>query len=159
MALPRSIPLYTRIGREIPNVHLLELHPQTARRVVEGHRKTYPTARLRRPPAGHYNCHGLTFANRRTCIPDPESVLSILEDDGYRKVKRPEVCLGDVAVYYEEGKVSHTGVIVQVERLEGLIGGMSIWIMSKWGQAAEYIHSFNDGPYREHRLQFWSDRP
>ena len=116
-------------------------------------------AELRRPPTGQYNCHGLTFANRRTGIYHPASVAEILEDDGYRQIKASEVCLGDVVVYYDGRQIAHTGIVVRIEREEGLIGGQATWIMSKWGQAGEYIHPVNLGPYSEHDLTYWTDRP
>jgi hypothetical protein len=45
----------------------------------------------------HYNCHGLTFASRRTRIYDVQQVLA---EDAYEHIPLNEVEPGDVIVYF-----------------------------------------------------------
>ena len=158
MRLPGSIPLYTRMRREVPNAQLPDLPPANAERAIDGHAKKHPMAQLRRRPTGQYNFHGLTFANRRTCVHDPGSVEVILKDDGYREILPSEVYVGDLVVYYDGTEITHTGVVMAIERDNVLVGAQAVWAMSKWGQAGEYIHPVNQGPYSTHRLTYWTDR-
>jgi len=61
-------------------------------------------------------------------------------------------------VYYDGREISHTGVVVTIERDETFVGGQAVWAMSKWGQAGEYIHPVNPGPYSRHGLAYWTAR-
>jgi len=158
--LPGSIPLYTRRRREIPNAQDQDLPRLARQRVVDGYRKKYPLVRLRRPPCGQYNCHGLTFANRRTGIHDPDAVSTILADDGFREIRLSDVQCGDLVVYLDGGEISHTGVVLEVK--EGVPADSmlrAVKIISKWGNAAEYVHMATDGPYSGHVVTYWTDRP
>lgn len=120
----------------------------------------HPFAVLRRPPTGQYNCHGLTFANRRTCVLDSATIRAILEDDGYRTIRFRDVLRGDVAVFVDGGDVSHTGVVLEVVEGEPPGQGLrNIRIMSKWGQAGEYFHAVNEGPYSTDEVEYMTDRP
>lgn len=157
MKLPGHIPLCTRSGREIPNEQTPDMLPDKAAAVVETHRRQYPLARLRRRPSGQYNCHGLTLANRRTGVYEPSIVEQVLRDDGYRKVREREVEPGDVIVYDEEGEVTHSGLVVEVVEDTGI--GPNCRILSKWGRAAEYLHLAKQGPYANHAIAYWTDRP
>lgn len=131
-------------------------------RLLTAEGKRYPRADLRRLPTGIYNCHGMTFAARRTQIPDPEVVPAILEDDGYARVSPGSVREGDVAVYYDGREVAHTGVVLQVEADERLLGhGRAARVMSKWGSAGEYVHYAHESPYAGvagMTVTYWTDR-
>lgn len=157
--LPGFIPLYTRTGREIPNLQLPDLAPYVAERSMKLQRKSHPLVQLRRPPTGQYNCHGLCFASRRTCITDPSAVQLVLGEDGYRAVPKNDVQAGDIAAYYDQGEIAHTGVVIRVDRGGEILGGQAVWVMSKWGQDAEYIHVSTDSPYDSTNLMYWTDRP
>lgn len=159
MALPRSIPLCTRLGREIPNAQDQDPAPHVAARLAEVHRKASPMATMRRPATGQYNCHGMTFANRRTGIYNPKDVEAILQDDGYRRIKAAEAQPGDLVLCHDGKEVSHTAVITRIERSDDLVGGQAVWVLSKWGQAGEYLHTLTDGPYKEQSTAFWTERP
>jgi len=124
--LPRSIPLATRTGRAVPNVQDLDLPPHRVRLYLDASKRRFPRAELRRLPTGCYNCHGLTFASRRTQILDPSVVEDILKDDGYRRIRFRGVMQGDLAVYYDRREIAHTGVIVAVERDERILGGGAV---------------------------------
>ena len=158
--LPGSIPLYTRKGREISNAQDLDPSPTVVERFESRRRKDYPRAIERRPASGQYNCHGLTFANRRTGIHHPEDVAKILEDDGLRGVRLSEVEPGDVVIYLDGSEVSHSGIVLQV--VPGVPEGSmlrGLRILSKWGTAGEYIHMATEGPYATHTVTYRTDRP
>ncbi len=131
--------------------------PSVAERKMNDHKRLYPLVHLRRPPSGQYNCHGLALANRRTGVYDPLIVEQVLRDDGYRKVLVPEVEPGDVIVYDEGGEVTHSGLVVEVVEDTGI--GPNCRVLSKWGRAAEYLHMAKQGPYADHAIAYWTDRP
>lgn len=159
--LPGSIPLYTRRGREITNEQVLDIGAAQVERLRKLLQKKYGLVALeRRPPTGVYNCHGLTFANRRTAIHDPAQVDLILVDDAYRRIKLSDGQPGDIVVYYDAREITHTGIILRV--VEGVPEGMGLRspeIVSKWGTAGEYVHRATEGPYREYDWAVWTDRP
>jgi hypothetical protein len=72
-----------------------------------------PAARLRSITAT-YNCPGMVFASRRTCI-DPMHLSRRLLDDGYRLLKPCEAARpGDVVVYKNKIKEPvHVGVAIE----------------------------------------------
>lgn len=102
------------------------------------------SAQVRTGATGRYNCHGLTFGARRTCIDDVASIQKILSDDGYRIVPPIDVMAGDIVVYYDDGVVSHSGIVVEVVT-EGL---QACRVVSKWGVVgAEFLHWVHRSPY------------
>lgn len=139
---PQRLALQTRKGGTIENwmnpttpragVHLqiaeLKIKYREAR-----HRDTEPSAR--------YNCHGLTFAARRTGIDNPVQVQRIINDDGYRKLELGELpSVGDIAIYREDGDIVHSGIVIgEKDRVP--------WVLGKWGECHEVIHSVSDCPY------------
>lgn len=86
-----------------------------------------------------YNCHGLTFASRRTRITEGEGIGRILTDDCWVEIPNiRDVLPGDIVVYFsEEGDPNHSGIVVDCKELVPTI-------CSKWGSAGEYIHLLND---------------
>lgn len=121
---------------------------------------------VRKRPNSEYNCHGLTFLNRRAWLSSVPNVDMILDDDHYDMIEPHNVIIGDIAIYYEmlpdmENKtIIHTGVVVgQPEELQlSLNTQLSVysttelerkfpWVLSKWGSWGEYIHRANYGPY------------
>jgi hypothetical protein len=157
LALPdRSIVIQTRRGREIPNLqrdeapaHILAAAEAQAR---EATGIGFSQCTRRREPTTAYNCHGFTFGLRRTAIVDERAIALVLDDDGFTEVTQADARPGDVALYYDEsGMVSHTGVVVQVERLGR---HRHIMVLSKWGNAGEYIHEAATCPYATCRLRF-----
>jgi hypothetical protein len=66
---------------------------EAARFATEGH-----DGRTLRSLTARYNCIGMAFANRRTCI-EPEEVALILHEDDYIDVQRPaDVMPGDLVI-------------------------------------------------------------
>ncbi len=113
-------------------------------------RRTYRSARHRpTKPSSRYNCHGLTFAGRRTAIERPEEVERIIREDGYVQVPRAEVLAGDVVLYYENGMPEHSGIVTEVLALG------SMWVLSKWGDLHEAVHQPHDCMYDASDLRFF----
>lgn len=104
--------------------------------------RRYPNAICRTNPSGAYNCHGMTFASRRTWIYSPASIRHILDDDAYREVTLSDVLPGDIVVYYSETEDANHSAIV-LEWRSGLVQPI---VYSKWAHAGEFIHGLRDCP-------------
>ena len=89
-----------------------------------------------------YNCHGLTFASRRTHIIDWGEIQKILRDDNYKEVELKDVKPGDIVVYLRDGDANHSGMVV--EHTPNLT--VLPMVCSKWGAAGEFIHGLMDCP-------------
>jgi len=99
---------------------------------------------LHRPvgPTGKYNCHGLTFASRRTAMEGP-AVEKLLSEDDYTEVTIDMVLPGDIVIYRSGPDVRHSGIVVR--------GFPELLILSKWGTAHEAIHGVDDCPYQGYK--------
>jgi hypothetical protein len=137
-----SIQLQTSLGNDIPNEQASELTAFDLRSNRDLPLK-HKFAKFRTNPIPRYNCHGLTFASRRTRIFEDRVVRLILKDDSYVKISSSEVSAGDIVVYIGvDGEIDHSGIIVQHSRdpIEGHL------VLSKWGGGAEVIHRLHDVP-------------
>lgn len=118
----------------------------------------FPNAILR-SISGTYNCMGMVFASRRTWV-DISELRMILEEDGYQKLPNSSFAfLGDVVVYqYGQSGYHHVGIIAELRRLPG--GDAPLMkILSKWGDAGEYIHSLNEVPATYGvPYEYWTER-
>ncbi len=94
-------------------------------------------------PCRTFNCHGLTFASRRTSIHDSSVIQMILDDDGYEQVDLKAVKAGDVATFRSEGNIDHSGIVVEVDDFK------RPRILSKWAFLHEVIHFSFEGPYSD----------
>jgi hypothetical protein len=104
----------------------------------------WPLTEKRCEPTGIFNCHGLTFASRRTSVSDSNEVRKILEHDGYEVVNKSDVLPGDVILYAgAKGDIEHSGIVV--ERPSGDFNIPKV--VSKWGKFRELIHMANQCPY------------
>lgn len=100
------------------------------------------------PASPIYNCHGLTFAARRTQVDGSSHTIHwILEEDGYALLEHADLPRpGDVVIYYDEmGQVEHSGIVVWIPKEPGFDKVPRVW--SKWGKAQEVVHAVNDCPY------------
>jgi hypothetical protein len=97
----------------------------------------HPQAVLRTSESATYNCHGMTFASRRTQIWSAPAVRLILVEDSYTEITDVhDVLPGDVVVYYgDDGDPSHSGNVV--ENAPPLFVPR---IVSKWGKGPELVH-------------------
>jgi hypothetical protein len=104
--------------------------------------KLHPNAKPRTGPSPLFNCHGLTFASRRTKILDRHSVDRILFDDEWKEIDMHDVLPGDIVIYFdEEGDANHSGIVV-----EYVVANLVPKICSKWGSAGEFVHQLGDVP-------------
>jgi hypothetical protein len=140
------IDLHTRLRRHISNSLSWIAADDGAKLQVKHLREKYPAAEHRGfvGPCQTYNCHGLTFASRRTVIHSSPEIESILTDDGYVRVNWTEVKAGDIAIYRTSAalgaEIHHSGIVVSRPKVpEGTIKS-SPKILSKWGFSHEVIH-------------------
>lgn len=153
----KGIPLATKEGKDIPNERRLERAPAQRQAAVEIMTKAHPNAKFRSISAT-YNCVGMVFACRRTCV-DPAFVLRILYEDGYRKLKQMnELQVGDVVVYKDgNGEPQHVGTVLRVEPSVA-DASWRVEVVSKWGADAEYLHEVSDVPVIYGIPEYWTER-
>lgn len=140
-----ELALETAASRRIPNAQLLEISrfEQAQFRDIEA--RYGARADWRTDPTPRYNCHGMTFASRRTGIFETWVINRILDDDGYREVTLDEVLAGDVILYFDDtGDVEHSGIVILPPSQDPLRVPL---IYSKWGKYAELVHRANQCPY------------
>jgi len=154
-----GLELETRARWKIPNELRLERPKVALEASVAIFRASRPNARLRSLTAT-YNCVGLVVACRRTWV-DPEHLVRILRDDGYRQLAGPEQAeIGDLVIYRDgANEVSHVGIVV---RKKVLVPGQQeepLEVVSKWGADGEYIHDMSYVPKLLGKpVEFWTDR-
>jgi hypothetical protein len=101
-----------------------------------------PFVKKRTEPSPVFNCHGLTFASRRTKITATGDINVILKDDRWEEIPVENVLPGDIIIYFDaDNDVNHSGIVVGIE--EGLKIPL---ICSKWGIGCEYVHRVGDVP-------------
>ena len=150
-----SLSLHTSKRNHIRNVRRNEAPPERRKAIVDLYKSTYPRA-IVRSISQCYNCMGLVFASRRTCI-DIDELQPIFNDDGFTKVDNlNESMIGDVVVYSRDHQRRHVGIIVQKEEL---LGTLTIRVLSQWGWDAEVIHPY-DYVHPDHGVfsEIWTDR-
>jgi hypothetical protein len=152
--LTKSIIVQTREGRDVPNSQSVEL-PYAFVGKYPGHRLlAQPGVEAYGSPTGVYNCHGLTFASRRTQITDTLAVRGIMEDDHYVAVMgtaRP----GDIALYIDDdGDIEHSGMVVAVPRELPSVPT----VLSKWGTGHEVMHPANVCPYTVTNVRYYRQK-
>jgi hypothetical protein len=154
----RSLGLATKKGRRISNCVGAGRTCESMRAAVRLWTERFPGVVPRSASAG-YNCAGMVFGARRTCI-DADLVRWILHEDGYRMLPTADAAgQGDLVVYTQAaGTVTHVGVIVEV-RASSLASSVQIRVLSQWGRDGEYLHLLDDVPacYGRGR-EFWTDR-
>lgn len=142
--------LQSREGRDVENYFNSRLPIPGVQIASQNARQQYRSGRHRpTEPSARYNCHGLTFAARRTAIEKPEEVEQLIREDEYQRVPRSEVVAGDIILYYQAGVVEHSGIVTET----GALG--QIWILSKWGEMHEVIHQPHDCMYDAEDLRFF----
>jgi len=140
-----KITTQTRKGNDIENnqLPLIELSDLWQ---AESFKKRYCSAQFRTSPCNFYNCHGLTFASRRTRVYNPNEIQKILHEDNCSEISKISLMEGDIIIYYKDGDSHHSGIVLKVEKLGSSIIPI---ILSKWGSLQEVIHRENYCPYYE----------
>jgi hypothetical protein len=135
----------TRAGNPIENCQP-SLITELDKKDAEDRQKRWGQAKQRGEDiVPHYNCHGLTFASRRTAVNDSLEVRKVISEDKYLKVDEKRVMPGDVIVYVSaaDGDLEHSGVVVAVGEPPFNIPQ----VVSKWGKGFEVVHAANYCPY------------
>lgn len=148
-----SITLQTSKRNPIKNSQILKLEKTLLfQKQAKDIQHDYPDLKVRTDPSGIYNCHGMTFANRRTGIDDANELRLILHDDNYVEVSMEEALPGDVVLYEEEsGDISHSGIVIEARSEHSLTPR----IVSKWGDLSEMIHGVNSCPYSGSKIRYY----
>lgn len=151
----KSINLETSKGNKIDNYQIFELSAFEKNQFTHYSKEKYPFVIFRNSPSPIYNCHGMSFASRRTNIDKSTDLKKILEDDGYIEIEKQKVLAGDIVLYItpEDGDISHSGIVVKidVEHTDNYI----IFVVSKWGKYKEVIHTLYDCPYTNCLIKFY----
>ena len=152
-----SINLDTALGHHIDNAQLFEIS-SFEKSQFENLIKQYGAwVKFRSNPTPQYNCHGLTFASRRTGIYDADELGKILKEDGYIELKTDKVLPGDIIIYFsEDGDYEHSGIVITSPDENSLNVPM---VVSKWGKFAEVIHPANNCPYSFFNVKYYRIYP
>lgn len=145
-----SIIVQTRRGNTVDNLQMWSLTPFYLSQVRDWERRFPPPTANHGPVASPvYNCHGLTFASRRTAISDPADIARILGEDDYDEVADlAQVRPGDIAVYYSESDAEHSGIVIEND-------GKIPKVLSKWGLGKEVIHWLHQCPYDHSSVKYY----
>ncbi len=147
----KSIILQTRRGRNISNTQSGFL-TNVDKSMFPDLQKKYPKITLRGMPNPLYNCHGLTFASRRTAIYESEELWKIIKDDDYQEIGNKDVLPGDIVLYFsDDGDIEHSGIVVSEPDPTFKIPQ----VLSKWGKYSEIIHRANNCPYDKSRIRYF----
>lgn len=142
LQLRSELRLETRCENQIANEITRGQSPFGDTLQTEDFHRSYPKAKHRPVgPSRKYNCHGLTFASRRTVIWQSSEIDKIIEDDDYEKVIPKDILPGDIALYIKDGDIEHSGIVLDIKDF-----GVPL-ILSKWGVCHEVIHLLYECPY------------
>ncbi|MCI0459536.1 MAG: hypothetical protein L0Z62_21515 [Gemmataceae bacterium] len=157
--LSDSLRLQTRAKWDIPNELRLERPRVSLQAAVELAKQICPEA-IFRSITNTYNCVGLVVAARRVWV-DPEHLVRILTDDGYRRLRGAEEAdRGDVVIYHDDhGEACHVGIVMWRNLIVPGETKDPLTILSKWGGDGEYIHEMSRVPgYLGQPAEYWTDR-
>ncbi len=130
--------------RQVEAQKLVDFYASNANRI----QNLAKFAMFRDEPTPAYNCHGWVFSG--SYIIKGEDVPTILKDNGYVPVEKPE--LNDLIIYSDlQGTVLHTGIIA------GFLHDQPL-IESKWGISGIYVHPVEHQPYSPHFAFYRSAR-
>lgn len=146
----KSIVIQTRKGNDIQNFQNPEIS-EFNKNYFQQIESQYRNAIKRSEPTGLYNCHGLTFANRRCFIENTKQVIMILADDDYVEVNYRNALPGDIIVYYSDGDVEHSGIVIEKSEAPTFVPK----IFSKWSCHSEFIHYANYCPYDKCNIKYY----
>lgn len=150
-----TIELRTRKNRAIDNLQPWSYSALEWKLLESGAWDRYEKAGAKRVGAHCpvYNCHGLTFGNRRTQVKASSDIIAmILDDDGFVELKPANPEEGDIVVYYDSrGLPEHSGVVIGIGPDPFKIP--KIW--SKWGKDYQWIHNVGVCPYDASNVRYY----
>jgi hypothetical protein len=143
----RSIVVQTATGRDIDNSQQdeiaqvdINIHADLAKKAFKSEYHGEASAM--------YNCHGLTFASRRTGI-FTDGVVEMILAEEYQEIKEHKHAhVGDIVVWIDnDGQITHSAFIVKIEP-EKITPGVfpKIRVLSKTRIFKEICHDIHDSP-------------
>lgn len=151
-----AIELATRAGTFIPNVRRREQPPARMKAAWDLWKEKHSI--VPRSHSSSYNCMGMVFGSRRTCV-EPDSLGMILREDGFRKISISEAVLGDIVVYRDgSGGFAHVGLVLS-KSADIELASWKVEVLSQWGADGEYFHEAYDVPHLLGKPQeYWTER-
>lgn len=150
---PPHLALESCEHRHIDNERILEIAPTEANQFREFDSDFGDRVVRRSEPTPHYNCHGMTFASRRTGIFEESVIQQIIAEDRYFEVPEANVLPGDVILYIDSfGLVEHSGIVIEEPKPENLNIPR---VCSKWGKYAELLHLSTHCPYNLSNVKYY----
>ena len=141
----RQLQMQTARGVQIDNEQIDEISPFERNQFPQFERDFSFATEVRCEPTPRFNCHGMTFASRRTGIFESSTLKQILNEDGYEQIEKDQVKAGDVIMYYgNDGDFEHSGLVVKPPTPNSLNVPT---VRSKWAKYKELIHPGNRCPY------------
>ncbi|MCC7699074.1 hypothetical protein [Janthinobacterium sp. EB271-G4-7A] len=148
-----TIDLATAKGCKIENAQITEIDITEKNQFSLFKKYENDSTHLRTDATPRYNCHGMTFASRRTGIYRAEDLKQILKEDDYIQINSTNVLPGDVIIYFSpDGDFEHSGIVVSSPNESGL--GVPR-VVSKWGKFAEFSHWANNCPYNFSNVRYF----
>lgn len=153
----KDIILQTRQGNPIANSQVLELfEDEDYSRQIDRIREKY-IGIMPRPNTISclYNCHGMTFASKRTGIELNEELIKIIKEDNYVEITNlGSILTGDLVLYFsEKGEIEHSGIVIKPPENTSFLGTATV--LSKWGSGFEVIHPLYGCPYELSSVKFY----
>src|SRR5262249_48993066 len=150
---PASVAVATDRGRRVTVKEPAELRPKDEIAATE-HRllrdMNFDSRMIRRGEAGDQcNCHGWVFTGARYWL-SGDDVERILDDNGYQPASQPRP--GDLAIFREAGRISHTAVVRAVG------DGVPVIVEGKWGWMGVFLHGVGDSFYGTNYTYYRSPR-
>lgn len=150
-----KIILQTSLGNDIDNYQIEELSQYEINSFADFGQVRWMGCKFKGQPTPKYNCHGFTFASRRTNIDKTSELRKILKEDNYIAVNDGDIMIGDIVLYVDNsgsGDVKHTGMVVRSDLYEVV---PFILVLSKWGKYKEVIHPVHNCGYDNYILEYW----
>jgi hypothetical protein len=139
-----AIVVQTRLGHDIQNSQLHEVRQVEENQFVQL-KSRFRDVRYCTPINPTYNCHGMTFASKRTWVYQTSDIHTILNEDGYTEVKpsADAVMPGDILLYFaQDGDIEHSATVLSWSKTD-----VSPLVLSKWGIFTEVVHWAHVTPY------------
>lgn len=147
--------LRTDQGTHIRHIHYSQgMMPEEKQFWEDITEQLFPDSEQIGHPTREYNCHGLTFDQRKSWIDTVEDPLSvnreiekILHENGYQsqgKRSKEKAKIDNIIVYRTraEAEIIHTGIAIEIDK-----NGKVKKVQSKWGDKGEYKHHPDVSPY------------
>jgi len=145
-----SIKLQTRKGSDIENSQFFEIAPHEKEQFKKLE-ALFPLVKIRNNPTAIYNCHGMTFASKRTGINESDSLKQILKDDNYIEIQEKDILPNDIILFLDkDDNIHHSGIIMYIDEKSHIP-----FICSKWGSYSEIVHSVYNSLYDTKFIKYY----